>query len=51
MTQQVGRIVDVVGMAIVIGLVLRYGPSFAQIVGAVGNASVELVKALTLVEA
>ena len=42
------RIVDIIGAAILAGLVLRWGRNFAEIVASVGEATAKVARELTL---
>lgn len=44
------RIVDAIGLAIVIGLIVRFGSGFAQAVNGVGSATANVVHQLTLAD-
>lgn len=37
MSGTLGRVVDIVGVALVLGLLLRWGPQAAQLIGATGE--------------
>jgi hypothetical protein len=44
----VGRVVDIVGVALVLGLLLRWGPQAAQLIGATGEQLNSFYKTVSL---
>jgi len=42
------RIVNIIGTALVLGLLLRWGPEAARLIGATGAATSELFRAVSL---
>lgn len=46
----VSRLIDVAGAAILLGLIVRWGPNFAQVINATGNAAATFARQLTLAD-
>jgi hypothetical protein len=42
------RIIDIVGAALILGLILRWGPEAAALIGALGSQTTTFFKAVSL---
>lgn len=48
MSADTGRIIDLIGAALILGIILRWGGDFSNVVTSIGNTSVNFYKAVSL---